>query len=161
MQQGYDVPQTVSDRKDIDVGQAFVELHTPIGGDGSVMLRVGRQEIGIGAYRLFDMRDGLNVRRSLDAARLLFAKGAWNGELLGGYAQNETLTPFDNSTNYGFSFYGARLARTAQLGPLASTIEGLWIHSDRAVAVYDAGSAAERRNTFSLRDQRAYSKCRI
>lgn len=151
LQEGYDVPQTVSDRKDIDVGQAFVELRTPIGDDGSVKLRVGRQEIGIGAYRLFDMRDGLNVRRSLDAARLLFAKGAWNGELLGGYAQNETLTEFDNSTNYGFSFYGARLARTAQFGPLASTIEGLWIHSDRAVAVYDAGSAAEHRNTFSLR----------
>lgn len=151
LQQDYSVPQTVSDRKDIDVGQAFVELRNPLGDDGSVVLRVGRQEIGIGAFRLFDMRDGLNVRRSLDAARLIVTKGAWNGELLGGYAQNETLTAFNNSTNQNFSFYGTRLARKAQLGPLASTIEGLWIHSDRKGAVYAAGSASERRNTYSLR----------
>lgn len=151
LQQDYSVPQTVSDRKDVDIGQAFVELRNPIGGDGTIALRVGRQEIGIGAFRLFDMRDGLNVRRSLDAARLMIAKGAWNGEVLGGYAQNETLTAFDNSTNENFSFYGARLARKAQLGPMASTIEGLWIHSDRKGAVYAAGSAAERRNTYSLR----------
>jgi len=151
LQQGYDVPQTVSDRKDIDVGQAFVEARSGLGDDGSIKLRVGRQEIGIGAFRLFDMRDGLNVRRSLDAARLMVTKGAWNGEVLGGYAQNETLTPFDNHTNEDFSFYGARLARTAQLGPFGSTIEGMWIRSDRKGAAYDAGTATERRNTFSLR----------
>ena len=151
LQQGYSVPQTVSDRKDIDVGQAFVEARTGLGEDGSIKLRFGRQEIGIGAFRLFDMRDGLNVRRSLDAGRLLIAKGAWNGEVLGGYAQNETLTAFDNDTNEDFSFYGARLARTAQLGPFASTIEGIWIRSDRNGAVYGAGTAAERRNTYSLR----------
>jgi len=151
LQQGYNVPQTVSDRKDIDVGQAFVEARTGLGDDGSIKLRVGRQEIGIGAFRLFDMRDGLNVRRSLDAARLLVAKGAWNGEILGGYAENETLTAFDNDTNEDFSFYGVRLARTAQLGTFASTIEGLWIRSDRKIAAYDAGTATESRNTFSLR----------
>jgi len=151
LQQGYDIPQTVSDRKDIDIGQAFVEARTGLGSTGRIALRVGRQEIGIGAFRLFDMRDGLNVRRSLDAARLLVQAGSWNGEILGGYAQRETLTAFDNHTDHDFGFYGARLARTMRIGSMASTIEGLWIRSDRQVAAYNAGTAAERRNTFSLR----------
>lgn len=151
LQQGYDITQTVSDRKDIDIAQAFVDARTGLGDDGSLDLRVGRQEIGIGAFRLFDMRDGLNVRRSLDAARLMITKGAWNGELLGGYAQNETLTPFNNSTNEDFGFYGARVARKIQLGTFANTFEGIWIRSDRKNAAYNAGTATERRNTFSLR----------
>lgn len=149
-QSGFTGTQIVSDRKDIDLAQAFVEISGPAAG-GKVSVRLGRQEIGIGGFKLFDMREGPNVRRSFDAARLRYTSGAWDGEVLGGYVIGETFTAFDNYTRYDSPFYGVRLARDLGAVLPGSKLETLWVHTKRPVARYDAGSAAEQRDTFSLR----------
>lgn len=150
VQSGFTGTQIVSDRKDVDLAQAFVEISGPAAG-GKLSLRLGRQEIGIGGFKLFDMREGPNVRRSFDVARLRYSSGPWDGELLGGYAIGETFTAFDNYTRYDSPFYGVRLARDLAAVLPGAKLETLWVHTKRPVARYDAGAAAEQRDTFSLR----------
>lgn len=150
LQADNDAPPGPSDEKRIDVHQAFVETRFPAG-DGAVSLRVGRQEIGFGAFRLFDMRDGLNVRRSFDAARLRYVSPTWDAEAFAGYAQNERLEEFDNGMNQDYAFWGLRAARVVPGLVPGGRLEGLWIHTDRALAVYDSGAAPEQRDTFSAR----------
>ncbi|WP_395397371.1 alginate export family protein [Novosphingobium sp. BL-8A] len=150
LQAGYSGQQLVSDKKTIDLAQAFIEVHAPAG-DGTLSFRVGRQEIGIGGFRLFDMRDGPNVRRSFDAARIRYTRGPWDAEVLGGFTITETTTAFDNSTNYDAPFWGARVARDMGWMLSGARLEGLWVHTRRPIAKYDAGAAAEDRDTFSLR----------
>lgn len=150
VQSGFGGKQIVSDRKDVDVAQAFIEMSGEAGG-GKLSLRLGRQEIGIGGFKLFDMREGPNVRRSFDAARLRYISGPWDGELLGGFTIAENYTAFDNVTNYDAPFYAARLARDLSSILPGARLEALWVHTKRPVARFDAGAFAESRDTFSLR----------
>jgi alginate export protein len=48
-----------------------------IGGTLALTLRAGRQEMAYGSARLIDVRQGPNVRRSFDAARMLLHAGGW------------------------------------------------------------------------------------
>lgn len=157
LQAGYSGQQLVSDKKTIDLAQAFLEVHAPAG-SGTLSFRVGRQEIGIGGFRLFDMRDGPNVRRAFDAARIRYTRGSWDAEVLGGFTITETTTAFDNSTNYDAPFWGARVARDLNSLVPGGRLEGLWVHTRRPVAKYDAGSAAEARDTYSLRFSGKHAK---
>jgi hypothetical protein len=83
---GKQAARSPSDVDEFDVQQAFVDLilNAPV----KLMLRAGRQEITFGSGRLVSVREGANVRRSFDGARLTFASGpaifdafAVNGEL--------------------------------------------------------------------------------
>lgn len=60
------------ERNDLDVQEAFVEL-----GPKSADLRLGRQEIRLGSQRLVAVRDGTNVRRAFDGARLQVDREEW------------------------------------------------------------------------------------
>jgi Alginate export len=51
-------PPTDVDR--LDLQQGFADLKTPIGSDGSLTFRGGRQEITFGSSRLVDVREGAN-----------------------------------------------------------------------------------------------------
>ena len=58
----------------VDLHQGFVEW-TPVGSDQhSLMLRVGRQELNLGASRLIGIRDGPNIRRSFDLGKFTYQK---------------------------------------------------------------------------------------
>lgn len=60
-----------TDTNGLDLQQAFLDLRAP--GDGvTLTTRLGRQEIALGSQRFIDTREGLNVRRAFDGARLMF-----------------------------------------------------------------------------------------
>lgn len=62
-----------------DLHQAFVEGEAAVGG-GVLRLRVGRQEFGVGGFRLFDMREGANARNAMDMARVIYDRpDGWSG----------------------------------------------------------------------------------
>lgn len=84
---------------DIDLHQGFVEI-TPLSTqDASLSLRLGRQEFGFGASRLTGIREGPNMRRSFDVARVIyrFKKSSFN--LLYGKEVNPQPGAFDNESN--------------------------------------------------------------
>ncbi|MDB5365593.1 MAG: hypothetical protein JWM77_1520 [Rhodospirillales bacterium] len=53
----------------LDVQQAFLDFTTDAD-SGKLTLRLGRQEIGLGAQRVVSVRETPNIRRSFDGARL-------------------------------------------------------------------------------------------
>jgi hypothetical protein len=61
-----------------DVHQAFLDLVQHLGEENTLTWRLGRQEMSYGSGRLIDVREGVNLRRSFDAARLLFRLGDWS-----------------------------------------------------------------------------------
>jgi len=69
------------DQNRLDLEQAFVALTEPVG-DGTLRLRLGRQQIGFDLQRFVSVRDGPNVRQSYDAAWAEYETGPWRYELL-------------------------------------------------------------------------------
>ena len=66
------------DENVFDAHQAFLDLVQHFGENDTLTWRVGRQEMLYGSGRLIDVREGVNLRRSFDAARLLFRLGDWS-----------------------------------------------------------------------------------
>ena len=61
-----------------DAHQAFLDLVQHLGEEDTLTWRLGRQEMSYGSGRLIDVLEGVNLRRSFDAARLLFRLGDWS-----------------------------------------------------------------------------------
>jgi hypothetical protein len=65
------------DENRLDVQNAFLELRPGTIGGVTPVARLGRQEVRLGSGRLVDPREGPNVRRTFDGARLVLERGAW------------------------------------------------------------------------------------
>ncbi|MEO0725483.1 MAG: alginate export family protein [Bacteroidota bacterium] len=62
---------------DLDLHQGFLEWKIQEANGKKTLLRVGRQEMGLGASRLVGIREGPNMRRTFDMARIQYrTKGA-------------------------------------------------------------------------------------
>ncbi len=69
-------PSPVDEDK-LDLHQAFLDIALPLGESRTLTLRGGRQEMSYGSARLIDVRQGPNVRRSFDGARVLLQWHDW------------------------------------------------------------------------------------
>src|SRR6266478_10016186 len=69
------------DEEKMYVHQGFFDLGLWKSGKDSLTLRPGRQEMAFGAGNFVSVRDGRNIRRSFDGARLTWAKGDWTVDL--------------------------------------------------------------------------------
>src|SRR5262245_52523424 len=77
----------------LEVHQAFLDWKVFASDARALTIRVGRQEIGFGSGRLLSPAEGLNLRRSLDGARVTVKLGkvVWNmtalrlGKVIPGY----------------------------------------------------------------------------
>lgn len=149
---GLDSGQPVTEVSRADVHQAFVESKTAVG-DGSVRLRVGRQEFGVGAFRIFEPREGANARTAFDMARVIYDRPTgWSGGLFAGYAVRESKSTFDDATNYDYRIYGATASRRLGAGPTAPKLELLYANTDRLGVAFDTGQAGrDDRDTLSVR----------
>ena len=56
---------------ELDWHQGYAELIARIPGSGQLSFRLGRQEMAFGAARLVGIREGLNIRRTFDAAQTI------------------------------------------------------------------------------------------
>ncbi|WP_159987355.1 alginate export family protein, partial [Novosphingobium sp. 18052] len=135
----------------LDFNQAFVEARLPVG-SARITARVGRQEIGIGNYTVFDMREGANTRRSLDLVRVMGTNGKWDGGVLAGHAVLEKLGTFDDETNQDYDLSGFHLGRSFGSANRMGRAEALFVASDRASLNFATGPASrDQRRTLSLR----------
>ena len=99
------VPITPVDENRFDLEQAFVALVEPWG-DGTLKVRLGRQQFAFDLQRFVSVRDGPNVRQSYDAAWADYETGPWR--FIGFYSQPVQLrNPYafgdysDGSLTYG------------------------------------------------------------
>jgi hypothetical protein len=135
-----------------DLHQAFLETSAPVA-DSTVRLRVGRQEFGVGAFRIFEMREGANARVAFDMARVMVERrSGWSGGVFAGYALRESKSSFDDATNYDYRLYGATASRTLGSGPTAPRLDLLYVNTDRLGIAFDTGIAGrDDRDTMSVR----------
>jgi hypothetical protein len=149
---GLDSGEPVVEESRADLHQAFVETRTPVG-DGALRVRLGRQEFGVGLFRLFEMREGANARTAFDMARIIYDRpDGWSGGVFGGYALRESKGSFDDATNYDYRLYGATASRRLGAGPTAPKLELLYANTDRLGVAFDTGLAGrDDRDTVSVR----------
>ena len=83
----------------IDLHQGFLEVVLLNKASSSMSLRLGRQEIGYGASRLIGIREGPNMRRSFDLAKLACQKGQGLLNIIYGKELTYGFDAFDNESN--------------------------------------------------------------
>src|SRR5215510_9598277 len=143
----------LTDDDRLELHQAFVDLK--FGHDhNSVVLRVGRHEMDLGAGRLISSGEGLNVKRSFDGARLIWKIGKWTTN-----AQIDKLTSvklglFNDAPNPALTYWGIGTTRSRpkQRGGESAFYIGL----ARKQAVFDQGVGRETRHTFGFRSFAQY-----
>jgi hypothetical protein len=104
------------DQDRLDLEQAFVTVTEPLG-DGTLKVRVGRQEMGFDLQRFVSVRDGPNVRQAYDAVWADYETGPWR--LIGFYSQpvqTRDLRAFDDHSNDRLTYGGVRVERQLTRG---------------------------------------------
>jgi hypothetical protein len=122
----------------IALHQGFVEFIPLKHAHRSLSIRLGRGEMGFGASRLMDIREGPNLRRSYDAARVIYRYQKVAMNLFYGREVNVQFEAFDNRSGI--------LDRSPMGGP---TLWGLYTQGPSPVKggtydVYYVGFHSER-----------------
>jgi Alginate export len=133
------------------VHQAFADVVLPLGGEKDTLtVRLGRQEFEYGSGRLIDVRDGVNLRLSFDAARLLVRTG--DGQVDGWWSKpvlNET-GAFDDEDNPTRSFWGVYAVHPLPLLPQGN-VDLYYLGFENKDAVYVQGTGYELRHSLGTR----------
>jgi hypothetical protein len=105
-------PLTPVDQESLGVEQAFVALVEPLG-EGTLKVRLGRQQMAFDLQRFVSVRDGPNVRQSFDAAWMDYEIYPWR--FIGFYSQPvQNRIPsyaFDDYSSGQQTFSGVRMER--------------------------------------------------
>jgi hypothetical protein len=102
---------TPVDRNRLDLEQAFIAITEPLD-DGTLKVRLGRQQFAFDLQRFVSVRDGPNVRQSYDAAWLDYEKGGWR--FITFYSQpvqTRDLRALDDYSSGRLTYGGARIER--------------------------------------------------
>jgi hypothetical protein len=144
-------PRPDIDRDAFGVHQAFADFVLPLAGEKDTLTaRLGRQEFEYGSGRLIDVRDGVNLRLSFDAARLLLHAGDW--EVDGWWGKPVLNRPGvdDDIPNPARSFWGVYGVQPLPLLPKGN-VDLYYLGFENKDAVYVQGAGYELRHTLGTR----------
>jgi hypothetical protein len=130
----------------IDLQNGFVEL---AGMDGSVGVKLGRQELQYGKQRLVSPLDWANSRRTFDVARASVRHGGWTIDGFWGMLVPVRKYEFNTSSQGENDFYG--LYGTRGLDGGARQLDVYWLGLNRRSAAFGNLAARENRQTFGSR----------
>jgi Alginate export len=136
------------DRDRLDLEQAFIVATEPLG-DGTLKLRLGRQQFAFDLQRFVSARDGPNVRQSYDAAWADYEQGPWR--FISFYSQpvqNRDLRAFDDYSSGRLTYGGARIERQLFEGVGLSAYYSRFTQDN---AKFPSVSGNERRDIFDVR----------
>lgn len=143
-----------TDRDELDLHQAFLDLKLDFPADGSLTLRSGRQELAYGSQRIISVREGPNVRQSFDGFRLMYRTGDVR---IDGFATKPALTnqhAFDDGPDNNKAIWGAYAVLPFPLLPKGN-VDLYYIGFYRSKAGFDQGAARETRHSVGARLWRA------
>jgi len=144
-------PRPGLDEEKMYVHQGFVDLGLWKSGHNGLTLRAGRQEMAFGSQNLVSTRDGRNIRRSLDGARLTWVKGDWTVDLLAARPTLENADYFDNPPNHSQSFWAAYAVHPFRFLPRGN-IDLYYMGLDNKSVAFDGkGTGREQRQTIGTR----------
>jgi Alginate export len=126
----------------------------PHGGHDAVRLRVGRQEMAFGASRLVSVRDGPNLRRTFDGARLTTRMQEVTLDVIVARPTRQLAGRFDDrrdSTRLLAGLYAVRPFGSMQSRAPTRGIDAYLLRLDRSAGRFAQGTAVERRMTAGTR----------
>jgi Alginate export len=139
------------DEKQMYVHQGFFDVGLWRSGDDSLTLRAGRQEVALGSENLVSTRDGRNIRRSLNGARLTWLQGDWTIDLMAFKPTLDNAGFFNDPPNHADSFWGVYAVRPFRILPKGN-IDLYYMGLDNQDVPFDGkGSGREQRETIGTR----------
>jgi hypothetical protein len=141
---------TPADQDVLDVEQAFWAVTEPVG-DGTLRVRLGRQQMNFDLQRFVSDRDGPNVRQSYDAAWGEYETGPW--KFITFYSQPVQVNdlgakPFQDYSSGALTFSVVRVQRELFGWATLSAYYARYINAD---AQYLSVSGHELRDAFDGR----------
>jgi hypothetical protein len=147
---GKEAPLSPTDIDEFDVQQAFADLTLLFDASGKVMLRIGRQEINLGSGRLVSVREGSNVRRSFDGARVTLTAGAATFDAFAVRTVNLKVGALNDDPNRNEGFWGLYGVIPVSVFPDGHA-DLYYLGLQRDGAVFQQGTADELRHSFGTR----------
>ena len=136
------------DQDRLGIEQGFVAVSEPCG-DGEVLVRVGRLEIGFDLQRFLSARDGPNVRQSYDGVSVAYTLGPWRVNALYTHpVENRDSSSFDDYSGPRLSFDLLRLAREITFSSSLSAYVGEFRQDD---VRFPSANGNERRDLAEVR----------
>jgi hypothetical protein len=136
------------DKDRLDLEMAFIALTEPVA-DGTLKLRLGRQQFALDLQRFVSVRDGPNVRQSYDAGWADYENGPWRFITFYSHpVQTQDNQVFDDYSNGKQTFGGVRLERK-----LTNTIDltGYYANFTQADVRFPNAAGNENRDILDLR----------
>jgi hypothetical protein len=144
-------PRPVIDEEKMYLHQGFVDLGLWNSGHDILTLRAGRQEAALGSENFVSTRDGRNIRRSLDGARLIWVKGDWTVDLLAVRPTLDDPGYFDDPPNHESSFWTVYAVHPFRLLPRGN-VDLYYMGLDNKSVQFDGeGTGREQRETIGTR----------
>jgi hypothetical protein len=144
-------PRPGLDEEKMYVHQGFFDLGLWKSSRDSLTLRAGRQEVALGSQNFVSTRDGRNIRRSLDGARLTWVKGDWTIDLLALKPVLNNPGYFDNPPNHASTFWAAYAVHPFRFLPKGN-IDLYYMGLDNQSVPFDGkGRGREQRETIGTR----------
>jgi hypothetical protein len=144
-------PRPGIDDEKLYVHQGFFDVGLWKSGRDSVTLRAGRQEASLGSQNLVSTRDGRNIRRAFDGARLSWMKGDWTVDVLALRVVLDNSGYFDDPPNHASSFWAAYAVHPFRFLPKGN-IDLYYMGLDNKSVPFDGkGTGREQRETIGTR----------
>ena len=130
-------------RDDLDIQEAYLEL-----GPQNAIVRIGRQELGLGSYRLASSRDGTNIRRTWDGVRAIAKLGDFEVQAMAlSEVEVEPEGVFNDPIAEGDTLAGVYLSGPAPIG----NFDAYFLYSDFESRRTIEGTAEQERYTIGAR----------
>lgn len=113
----------------------------------NVTLRIGRQELGFGIGRLIAPAEGLNLRRSLDGARITVKSSKWVWSASALRLVQSLPGFFDDVPDHAQTFWGAGFTAASRFGKGAN-FAGYYLGIERKKAIFEKGTGRAIRQTI-------------
>lgn len=130
------------DDNSVDLQQGFVDLHF-----GEVTARLGRQEFSLGSSRLISVREGQNVRRAFDGARVILDQDAFDLDAFGFEEAEVDQGSFDDSSNEKEKVWGINGNWTFK----PTKLDVYYVGLERNESEYQASIGDESRHSLGVR----------
>lgn len=143
-----------ADEDELDLHQAFLDVKFDLAGDGSFVLRSGRQELAYGSQRIISVREGPNVRQSFDGFRAIFRTGSVR---IDGFATKPAETKryvFDDGPDNNRALWGVYSAFPLQILPKGN-VDLYYVGYCNRHGRFDQGTSRETRHSVGTRLWRA------
>jgi len=143
-----EMPNPFIDQTGFDIVQAFLELTLPVGSDGRLTVRGGRQVLIYGSGRLINA--GPNIRTSFAGGVASLDVGGWRLDALLVRPVKPELAWFDDHADSTRLLWGLYVARTLSQKPHQG-FDLFYIGFENTAAVFNQGMGRELRHTFGTR----------